>query len=43
MALATQVGIRAAGVTAADASYTANEGASANELATVARPATGGH
>lgn len=42
-ALATQVGTRAAAVTAADASYAANEADSANELATVARPVTGGH
>jgi hypothetical protein len=41
-ALATQVGARAAAVTAADACYAANEADSANELATVARPVTGG-
>lgn len=41
-ALATQVGARATAVTAADTRYVANEANSANELAAVAHPVTGG-
>jgi hypothetical protein len=41
--LATQVGARATAVASADACYAANEADSANELAAVAHPVTGGY
>jgi hypothetical protein len=41
--LATRVDALATAAASADACYAANEADSANELATVARPVTGGH